>query len=221
MIEPKEIIRTRRRTIALVIDSDGELIVRAPFYASDREIMRFVSQKQDWIMKKTQEMHIRKAKRPGLGLEEGCVLYYLGRTYSVERTETMTIHVDGDCIRIPRNADAKAKLTAWYKKEASKLIKPRVRLYAERMGVEPEGVRITSARTRWGSCSYTNHVNFSWHLVMCPPDVIDYVVVHELCHIWHKNHSRLFWESVAQMDPDYKVHRSWLKSHGYLMEENW
>lgn len=221
MIEPKKIMRTRRKTIALVIDSEGELIVRAPFCASEEQIMNLVARKQDWILDKMHKIQERRAGQPKLGIKEGDSLYYLGNAYPVVRSEEKKGTFDGNCFRLPDSGTTGEKLTAWYQKQAAKVIGPRVEFYAERMGVEPKGVRITSARTRWGSCSYVNHINFSWHLVMCPPDVIDYVVVHELCHIRHKDHSRLFWASVEEYDKDYREHRNWLKEHGILMEENW
>ena len=221
MIEPKEIIRTRRKTIALEINADGELIVRAPFYASEIQIMDFVRRKQDWIRDKTKQMHQRKENQPRLGIREGDTLYYLGQTYPVVKSESTSGSFDGKVFSLPQGKTTGEMLTAWYHKQAVKIIKPRVEVYECKMHVKPAGIRITSARTRWGSCSYVNHINFSWHLVMCPLDVIDYVVVHELCHIWHKDHSKLFWASVAEYDPDYKEHRRWLREHGALMEENW
>ena len=221
MIEPKEIIRTRRKTIALEINAEGELIVRAPFYASQTQIMDLVRRKQDWICDKTKQMLQRKENQPKPGIREGDILYYLGQTYPVVRSEGTSGTFDGKCFKLPQGRSTGEMLTAWYHRQADKIIKPRVAFYAEKMQVQPMDVRITSARTRWGSCSYVNHINFSWHLVMCPPDVIDYVVVHELCHIWHKNHSKLFWASVAEYDPAYKEHRYWLREHGVLMEETW
>ncbi|MCI5609850.1 MAG: M48 family metallopeptidase [Roseburia sp.] len=221
MIEPKEIIRSRRRTIALEINAQGELIVRAPFRASMEQIMDFVERKQDWICDKTRQMQVRRQAQPHIGIAQGDQLYYKGELYPVIISEGRSGSFDGSCFHLPSTANTGEMLTAWYRKQAARVIIPRVEEYAARMGVEPKGVRITSARTRWGSCSYVNYINFSWHLVMCPEDVINYVVVHELCHIWHKDHSRLFWASVAEYDPDYKEHRRWLREHGILMEENW
>lgn len=79
-------------------------------------------------------------------------------------------------------------------------------------------LRITSAKTRWGSCGPTNNVNFNWKIILAPPQVIDYLVVHELAHTVEKNHQKPFWKLVEQMDPQYKENRKWLKKHGYLLE---
>lgn len=218
MIEPKKIVRSRRKTIALVIDSDGELIVRAPFYASENDILRLVQEKQDWIEQKTREMKQKTIERPRLLLQEGETIPYLGRECMIFRGMTRKICFDGNAFLLPESEDAGAKLVSWYKKRAAVILKERVESIAEKMQVSPAGVKITSAKTRWGSCSYTNHLNFTWRLIMCPPEVVDYVVVHELCHIIHKNHSKSFWKSVEGIDASYREHEKWLKENRRLME---
>lgn len=218
MIEPKKIVKSRRKTIALVIDSDGELIVRAPFYASNSDIMRFVQEKQHWIEQKSEEMKQKKQERPTLSLQEGETIPYLGRDCMIFRGMTKKICFDGKAFLVPETVEAKRKLENWYKKRAAVILQERVETIAKSMNVRPEGVKITSAKTRWGSCSSTNHLNFSWRLIMCPPEVVDYVVVHELCHIFHKDHSRSFWESVEKVDVRYREHEKWLKENRRLME---
>lgn len=131
---------------------------------------------------------------------------------------TRTICFDGKAFLLPQAESAQAKLIAWYKKRAAVILQERVESIAKDMRVLPNGVKITSAKTRWGSCSYTNHLNFSWRLIMCPPEVVDYVVVHELCHILHKDHSKSFWESVGRVDAAYREHENWLKENRRLME---
>lgn len=218
MIEPKKIVRSRRKTIALVIDSDGELIVRAPFYASENDILRFVQEKQEWIEQKTREMKQKTKERPRLSLREGETIPYLGRECMIFRGMTRKICFDGNAFLLPESEDAGAKLVSWYKKRAAVILKERVESIAEKMQVSPAGVKITSAKTRWGSCNYTNHLNFTWRLIMCPPEVVDYVVVHELCHIIHKNHSKSFWNCVEGIDASYREHEKWLKENRRLME---
>lgn len=218
MIKPKKIVKSRRKTIALVIDSDGELIVRAPFYASQSDIMRFVEEKQGWINQKSEEMKQKKQERPSLTLQAGETIPYLGRECMIFRGMTKKICFDGKAFLLPESKEAKEKLISWYKKRAAVILRERVETIAKGMNVTPEGIKITSAKTRWGSCSGTNHLNFSWRLIMCPPEVVDYVVVHELCHILHKNHSRSFWESVGLVDVAYQEHEQWLKENRRLME---
>lgn len=218
MIEPKNVVRSRRKTIALVINSDGELIVRAPFYATQNDILHFVQEKQDWIEEKSREMKQKSKERPKLSLQEGETIPYLGRECMIFRGITKRICFDGNAFLLPESEDAGEKLISWYKKRAAVILKERVESIAEKMQVTPNGVKITSAKTRWGSCSYTNHLNFTWRLIMCPPEVVDYVVVHELCHIIHKNHSNRFWKCVEGIDTAYREHEKWLKENRRLME---
>lgn len=218
MIEPTKIVKSRRKTIALVINSDAELVVRAPFYASHQDIMRFVQQKQSWIEQKTEEMKRKKLERPILSLQDGEKILYLGRECMLFRGMTKKICFDGKAFLLPESQDARNKLITWYKKRASVILQERIDTIAKNMQVTPEGMKITSAKTRWGSCSGTNHLNFSWRLIMCPPEVVDYVVVHELCHILHKNHGRDFWECVENVDSSYREHEQWLKENRRIME---
>lgn len=105
----------------------------------------------------------------------------------------------------------------WYKKMAKIKLSRRVEYFAEREGFSYKQVRIGSAMTRWGSCGPTGNLNFTWRLILAPDSVIDYVVVHELAHLEHKNHSSRFWAEVERMMPDWKVQRKWLKTNGFKL----
>jgi predicted metal-dependent hydrolase len=107
-----------------------------------------------------------------------------------------------------------AIFTRWYKEMAFKVISERVALYSQKYNFSPKQVKISSAKTRWGSCSPDGTLNFTWRLVMSPLDVIDYVVVHELAHLRIKNHSRKFWSVVEAIYPEYKKQRKWLRDNG-------
>jgi predicted metal-dependent hydrolase len=104
--------------------------------------------------------------------------------------------------------------TQWYKEQAYEVIEKRVNVFSYQYGFSPRQVKISSARTRWGSCSPNGTLNFSWRLVMAPLEVIDYVVVHELAHLHVKDHSSRFWQEVEKIMPDYKDRRKWLRIHG-------
>jgi predicted metal-dependent hydrolase len=102
--------------------------------------------------------------------------------------------------------------------EALEKITKRVKYYSSLSGFKYQNIKITSAQKRWGSCSAKNNLNFPKKLALAPEQVIDYVAVHELCHIKEKNHSQNFWNEVAQLMPEYKIHQKWLKDHGYLLK---
>ena len=167
------LICSSRRTLALEITRDLQVIVRAPLRCPQREIDRFVDSRRDWIADK-------------LALQQ-------------------------------RRADARAAMEPTPEQEvilrrrAAELIPQRVAYYAPLMGVTPTGIKITSARTRFGSCSGKDSLCFSWRLMLYPPAAVDYVVVHELAHIRHHNHSREFWNFVESVMPDYPARQSLLK----------
>ena len=104
--------------------------------------------------------------------------------------------------------------TNWYKERALEIITERVNHFSAQYGFQPKQVKISSAKTRWGSCSANGTLNFTWRLIMSPLSVIDYVVVHELAHLRVRNHSRKFWQVVESIDPDYKTKRKWLREYG-------
>jgi predicted metal-dependent hydrolase len=110
--------------------------------------------------------------------------------------------------------NAEAIFRNWYRQQAAKIIGDRVTFFAAHYQIPVDTIRITSARTRWGSCSPKNKLSFSWRLVMTPPDVIDYVVIHELAHTIHHNHSKRFWSLVEKWMPDYKERRKQLRQYG-------
>lgn len=105
-------------------------------------------------------------------------------------------------------------LTVWYKNEARNVISLRARKYAQEMGQTFGEIHIRDQKSRWGSCSSARNLNFNWRLVMAPEWVMDYVIIHELCHLTHMNHSAQFWELVAHYMPDYQAAKQWLKAHG-------
>ncbi|UOF92114.1 M48 family metallopeptidase [Fodinisporobacter ferrooxydans] len=105
-------------------------------------------------------------------------------------------------------------LLEWYKQNARQLIPERVRLLSKRMNLSYNRITLKDQKTRWGSCSSLRNLNFNWRLIMAPPDVLDYVVIHELAHLREMNHSKQFWSIVEQFMPQYRIHKDWLKENG-------
>jgi predicted metal-dependent hydrolase len=111
--------------------------------------------------------------------------------------------------------DSAAKVfELWYRQNARQILHERVKVYSQQHGFQYQSIRITSARTRWGSCSASRSLNFSWRLIMAPLEVVDYVVVHELVHTVVHNHSKRFWKKVERILPDYNERRKWLRKNG-------
>jgi len=212
-----KIIRSDRKSLALVIDSEAKLTVRAPFNAMGSEITNFIRQKKRWIIEKQKKISALSNKYAPVVIKNGGNILFQGNNYTIKMSNVSRIKISGENIIIPKGSK-KEKVVSWLKKEAKKLIRERLDIYAGIMGVRYSALRISSARTRWGSCSGRDSLSFTWRLIMCPIQVIDYVIVHELSHITHKNHSPAFWTRVKKVIPDFKEQKNWLKSNRKLMD---
>ena len=218
--EINEIIRTRRKSIALIVQRDGRLIVRAPLRVSQRSIMDFVQQNASWVEKQRQKMKSLPPARGIHNFSEGEEFLYLGNTFpllfKMKQCPSLALNTHF-ILDMEKQAQAKTLFEKWYKTQADSLFSERATHLAKEYNFSYKKLRITSARTRWGSCSSRGSINFSWRLVMAPLDVIDYVIIHELVHTVVPNHSPTFWKRVEQLIPDYKLHRKWLKQNGHLL----
>lgn len=212
-----QVVRSNRKSIALVIDNEANLIVRAPFQMQEAMIDEFVHKKKRWINEKQQQVAVFGEKHPPVVVETGESLMYLGSTYAIIKDDVDAVQVSGNELFVP-NEYGIIEMTEWLKSEAMCILPERVRNYAGIMGVTPGEIKLSDAKARWGSCSTKNNLNFAWRLVMCPLSVIDYVVVHELSHITYKNHSPSFWARVKTVLPNYEDDQDWLKANKKLME---
>ncbi len=215
-----EIIHSLRRTIALIIRADGTLTIRAPLRMPAGRIQEFVEKHAGWIHKKQAQM---KANPPPAVKEyrKGESFLFLGKAYPLILTphqRPALIFREGKFhLAEVRHQGGKEIFIRWYKERARELISERARTLAGKYGLAYEKIRIGSARTRWGSCSGTGTLSFSWRLVMAPPEVVDYVVIHELMHTKVRNHSTKFWQKVASVMPDYKRQAAWLRKNGRFL----
>lgn len=176
------VIRSNRKTVAIQVNSDLSVTVRAPRSASEKDIEEILKKKEAWISK-----HIEKIKEAK-------------ERFEAEPTEKLT----------------REKVIA-LAEEALKVIPERVEYFAKVIGVTYGKITIRNQKTRWGSCSSKGSLNFNCLLMLAPPEVLDYVVVHELCHRKQMNHSKAFWLEVEKVLPNYKEVRKWLKEEGSQM----
>jgi hypothetical protein len=172
-----EVIRSRRRTLALQVREGGAVVVRAPLHVKEREIRRFVEQHLEWIAKQQSRQEAAAKAREAIQPLSEAELSALAEA-------------------------ARGDLTA------------RCAYYAPLVGVRYGRISIRHQKTKWGSCSSKGNLNFNCLLMLAPEAVRDYVVVHELCHRKHMNHSPAFWAEVERVLPDYSDSRKWLKTHG-------
>ena len=176
------VIRSNRKTVAIQVNSNLSVTVRAPRSVSEKDIEEILKKKEAWISK-----HIEKIKETK-------------ERFEAEPTEKLTRE------KVIALAD-----------EALKVIPERVEYFAKVIGVTYGKITIRNQKTRWGSCSSKGNLNFNCLLMLAPPEVLDYVVVHELCHRKQMNHSKAFWLEVEKVIPDYKEARKWLKEEGSQM----
>lgn len=172
-------IRSNRKTMAIQVNADLTVTLRAPMHVSKGEIRRVLQEKEEWIRRAVERLRERKA------------LYEAEEPGVLSDEELRELRV-----------------------KALKYLPARAACFAEKMGVDYGRITIRSQKTRWGSCSSKGNLNFNCLLMLAPPDVIDYVVVHELCHRKQMNHSRAFWDEVAGVLPDYKRQVQWLREEG-------
>jgi predicted metal-dependent hydrolase len=215
-VNVSRLIRSKRRTIALIIERDGSVTVRAPSKMSAQTIDEFVEKHGKWVEKKQAELQPMVPEQPRK-YQPGEQFLYLGQAYPLEliRAAKQKLILDGSFkLAETEQSNAQTIFRNWYRSQAARLIGERVAYFANQFGLDVDNIRITSARTRWGSCSAKGRLSFSWRLLMTPPGVIDYVVVHELAHTVHHNHSKRFWKLVEKWMPDYKERRKQLKRYG-------
>lgn len=179
-MERAKVIRSRRRTLALEIRPDGQLVVRAPQRLSDRRIRQFLESRTDWITAHLQKVTAASARAKAAG------------RFTPDDVEVM-------------------------KRQAQRLLPQRVAFFAPQVGVTVGSITIRTQKTRWGSCSKTGNLSFNALLTQTPPEVLDAVVVHELCHRKHMNHSADFYREVRRILPDYDRRMRWLKENGAVL----
>jgi len=229
-----EVIRTDRKTLGISLDKDKKLTVRSPKKAEDEWIKKVLKKKTSWILDKLSEVDkIKPAPKPKEFLS-GEKLPYLGRRYrlkvrpddEINSVEVKLYHGKFiiNCPSTTYNNDSeriekiRESLIEWYREHAKRKIKERVEKYKEQLDVEPNNVVIKKQKKRWGSCSSKDNLNFNWKIIMAPMTIVDYLVVHELTHLKHNNHSKEFWKTVESIIPDYEERLKWLKINGRQMD---
>ena len=216
--------KKRKKTLTLQVERNGTIMMHVPYRTSETETDRFFKQKEGWVRKKLKEMaylpESRDAERTFIPGEK---FHYLGEQFPLKVADStgarapLILSYGVFLLREDNLTKAREVFVNWYKKRAREEITKRVGYYSRRFNLPVTGITITSAHTRYGSCSARNKVSFSWRLIMAPYPVIDYVILHELAHIKEKNHSRRFWSLLETILPDYKKQRLWLRENGHLL----
>jgi len=214
---PHKIIKSKRRTLSLSINENAELIVRAPNQISNKRIEEFIIEKSKWINKNKNLMQSRINEMN----DSDSDYLFLGNIYPLIKVYENPNKIDfngTEFITSIENQDKfKASLKSWYKIKFKEIAIPRLNYFSDKYNLKINQVRFKNQKTLWGSCSSKNNINLNYLLVMAPMIVIDYVIIHELVHTVHKNHSENFWNAVEAIMPDYKKAKKWLNKNGYKL----
>lgn len=220
-----KIIKSLRKSISLKIDETWKLIVKAPIFISQKRIEDFIEKNKNWIEKKKQEI-LEKVK----DFQQGELFYFMWDEYELkidkpekywdEFKKKKFIFTGREFVLHPdEKQNAQDSFTLFYKQEAKKYLSKKLPELAGKNNLDYKALKITSAKTRWWSCTSQKNINFTYRLIMAPLLTIDYVIIHELAHLVHMDHSRQFWIKVDNMFQDsyfqdYKIHKKWLSDNG-------
>ncbi len=227
--EYEVIRRPRRRTASISVKRDNTVVVIVPGRLPRKQVEQIVRSKARWIRSRLQfNAEVRERFKPKEYVS-GESFAYLGRNYRLKVMEgevrpakmsqgRLNVFVPDGAPEKDRELHIIRELTAWYQEQALGRLREKTARYAERLGVNPSSVDIKSYRSRWGSCHRDGRIYFNWRIIMAPHSVVDYVVVHELCHLIHHNHSRDYWKLVRTLVPDHRKLRAWLKQNGEVLD---
>lgn len=220
MVAYRVVRSQRRKTVSLQVTREG-VVLRCPHGIPMAQLDAWVTQKRDWIQRKQEELAARP-RPPVRRFADGEEIGYLGDPLVLRRDQSRRwIGLEGGILWLPESRDPqllRGLVKSWYQSEAGRVIPQRVEVYRAELGVPMPPVLIRDPRRRWGSCNAKGELRFNWRLMMAPLAILDYVVVHELCHLRHLNHSAQFWECVGSLLPDYKARRQRLKQISHQLE---
>ncbi|WP_027799458.1 M48 family metallopeptidase [Paraburkholderia dilworthii] len=214
--------RSARRSIGFAIDSTG-LTITAPRWVTLADIETAITEKQRWIFTKLIEWQTRVEQRalPKVDWKDGAEVPYLGQPVRVKLGAPqgmLAFSAEDSALQVPLPLQAdpqqiKDRVQGWLQSEAKRVFGERLDIYAEKLGVSYRAYALSSAATRWGSCSSDGKIRLNWRLIHFPLSIIDYVVAHELAHLREMNHSPRFWQTVESIFPEFREARQTLKSH--------
>lgn len=215
--------RSNRKTASIYIERDGSVSLLVPDTLDDSRVDELIESKRRWIYEGIAEWEDLNATRVHREFVSGEGFLYLGRSYRLQIVEAQDEPlklIDG-CFRLRLNSndnDPAAAFRGFYRSKGREKIRERVAVYEPSLGVKASSIRVQELQNRWGSCGDDGSLAFHWKCMMAPLTVLDYIVVHELAHILHHNHSKEFWSAVDRVMPDYSDRREWLRVNGAGMD---
>lgn len=213
-----------RKTMSISVEPPKSITVMAPLDTNEEEIREAVKLKGAWIVQKLFEFRNIESKRVNREFVNGESFMYLGRNYSLQ------IHIDETLqnnssvklfrgkfhVYVKEKDDELIKegMEAWYREKTEEQVKKRIKYYQKFFSKKPTAIKVKEQKKRWASCTSNDELLFNWRCVMAKSTALDYIVVHEMCHMYYMNHSQEFWDLVASIMADYEVRKEWLRDYG-------
>ena len=222
-----EVEYRNRKSLAIQIEPIDKILVLSPTGLPEDIIKEKVKSKGKWIIKKLLDFKDMGYLPFNREFVNGEAFMYFGRNYSLQiildknlKNPKVELSNGKFAISTPIKDQVilKKAMEKWYRREAKKIILKRIEFYKPKFSIEPRIIKIKEQKKRWGSCTPKGDLLFNWRAVMAPSPVIDYIIVHELSHLIHRNHSQKFWNQVESILPDYKIRKKWLMNYGVRMD---
>ncbi|MDF2502168.1 MAG: hypothetical protein K0Q77_2882 [Anaerosporomusa subterranea] len=217
----------RRRTVRLKIVGPTTLEIVAPPKYRQVQAEAFIQAKAAWILATAKKLAAEEQAAAQYAVEPGRSLPFMGNNYTLTvayHPVRPSVRLDGSLLRVCLPEKLRNNQTAliqmlihWYAEQARQHLGKKTLEWARVIGVKPVSISIRDPKTRWGSCSTRGSINYSWRVILAPPSIIDYLVVHELCHLLEPNHSSRYWGLVESILPDFRTSRHWLKANGGVL----
>jgi predicted metal-dependent hydrolase len=222
----------RKKTVAVHINPMATITVFSPRHLDDEKIRMIVQKKARWILEKQKQVESNRYSNSMKEFVSGESFPYLGKLYRLKVMKTaedtirkcrlvngrFLVEINGNHETEVNRTVVKKVLVDWYLERAETKIKERVDRFSQQIGKTPLSIKIKNQERRWGSCSRNGSIRFNWKVIMAPISVMDYVIVHELCHLIHPHHSTQFWQKVQSIIPGYRRRRDWLKANSLQMD---
>ncbi len=216
----------KRKSVEIRIDPSGMIRVRAPKNSDENKVIELLKSKSKWIIKNMDKYFEASEEKTESDYKSGDMYKVLWKNYGLKLLINSEFYkpsanIEGDHIVVRVTKDdreliAKA-MDSFYRKEARRIIKERIKIYQKHFKSKPKEITFKDEKSRWGSCTSERVINFNYRIIMAPLSIVDYLVVHEMCHLAHMNHSKSFWTLVGSILPDYKESREWLKYNGFTL----
>lgn len=217
--------KRKRKTISIQIDINGDIKVVAPVNVNKQYISDIVLKKGKWILETREKVLKNMNEKVIREIKDGSTFLFLGKEYplqliydySLKYIEVSLNECEGKFV-IKANTDDKEKikkeLEKWYRSKTMEIVLEKIKKYENKFKNKVTEVKVKEQKRRWASCTYKNAILFNWRCSMAREDVVEYIVVHEMCHFDYKNHSKDFWNRVAGIMPDYKEKHEYLRKNG-------